>query len=73
MPRSRSASGALVAQQCLWFAACGAQPAASPTPAQVPAPVGPRPGGTFTMGSPAGNVGRDEDEGPTVEAQVEPF
>jgi formylglycine-generating enzyme required for sulfatase activity len=55
------------------WTACGAQPAASPTPAQVPAPVGPRPGGTFTMGSPAGNVGRDEDEGPTVEAQVEPF
>ena len=33
-------------------------------------PIG---GGTFTMGSPASEPGRDDDEGPPVEVQVEPF
>ena len=31
------------------------------------------PGGSFTMGSPADEAGRDEDEGPQVELTVEPF
>ena len=33
----------------------------------------PIPGGTFTMGSPAGEAGRTEDEGPQHEVQVAPF
>ena len=33
----------------------------------------PIPGGTFRMGSPADEKGRDEDEGPQVEVRVEPF
>ena len=30
-------------------------------------------GGTFTMGSPAGEAGRKDDEGPQVEVAVAPF
>ncbi len=33
----------------------------------------PIPGGTFTMGSPAGEKGRDDDEGPQVDVTVAPF
>ncbi|MFM9011466.1 MAG: formylglycine-generating enzyme family protein, partial [Planctomycetota bacterium] len=33
----------------------------------------PVPGGTFRMGSPAGDVDRSTDEGPQVEVRVEPF
>jgi len=33
----------------------------------------PIPGGTFRMGSPADEKGRDDDEGPQVEVRVEPF
>jgi len=33
----------------------------------------PVPGGTFRMGSPAGEVDRSTDEGPQVEVRVEPF
>jgi formylglycine-generating enzyme required for sulfatase activity len=33
----------------------------------------PIPGGTFTMGSPAGEAKREEDEGPTFTVQIAPF
>src|SRR3546814_10859068 len=31
------------------------------------------PGGSFTMGSPAGEKGRDDDEGPQKKVQLSPF
>ena len=42
-------------------------------PTDVKFDMVPIPGGTFKLGSPAGEKGRNKDEGPQVEVKIEPF